>query len=704
MAFIAICAWAGERVDYSYAFAPPHRLTVGRPGASVKTLIDAEPGALTLLWTYDDLRGVPLGVWKPPRVQWRVKIGVAVDGAEVKQSTWTRAADGIPVLEYEYASGGANVKFEVAGAEPGALGRIRIRSTDQHRHRVSVRAEVLGGWVAHNPAWIEPGRNPDTLVAMQMERPDRVLLLMLGGKAGAPMKKAVAMEWDAGATEATGWLVRPQQAYEADLPALRQHDWPREFHDANEEWRRLLASGSRFLVPDAGVARAFRASLADLYIMREPLAQGYTGTICGTDVYRSTNPFEPSLTAIALDQMGHHQAAADGMRVHIDAQSEDGNWNDPQGWAHHMWGAAGMKSWAVMEHFRLTGDRAYLESVYPQMRKSSQWQAKQRLRAGADGLMPRGMGDGGLMRGDDHFGVFYPHNFLAVMADRLAAEAAEALGRTSDAAELRRNYETSLTALRGSLEKGAIQENGWRWIPGSPGNVDGSRWGALYSLVPGGILAPDDPLIEGTLRKIEATLSPGGQPVHTGWMADGTWPAIALDNLAEAHLMRGEGDASAAYLYSTLNHATPLITWCEERGLEAGTSKTSGDRQHLWTPLSVVRLVRDSVVMEQGGELHLAAGTPRSWLSDGRAVGVERAPTHFGEISYRMASTKDGLHAEIDQPSRSAPKMIVLHLRQSEKRQPKSVRRDGKPAAFDAACECVRLKPGSGRTVVDAVY
>lgn len=702
---IAAAACAAERVDYSYAFAPPHRITVGRPGASVRTLLDVEPGALTLSWTYDDLRRVPLAVWKPPRVGWRVKLTVSVDGVEVKRSTWTRARSGAPVLLNEYSAHGASVALEVAGGETGATGRIAMRSTDGRPHRIAVRAEVLGGWVAHNPAWIEPGLDPDALLAMQQERPDRVLLLLLGGKPGPPQKKALTMEWQVeAALSAAGWLVRPQEAYQASLPELRRKDWSAEMTRATQEWTALLASGARFEIPDDGVAHAFRASLADLYIMREPLAGGYTGAVCGTEIYRSTNPFEPSLVAIALDQSGHHAAAADGMRVHLDMQAEDGNWNDPQGWAHHMWGSAGMKAWAAMEHFRLTGDRLYLAAVYPRLLRNSRWQAAQRARGGTNGLMPRGMGDGGLMRGDDHFGVFYPHNFLAVLADCLAAEAAGILHRRAEAAELRRNYETALGAVKASLEQGAITEAGFRWIPGSPGDAGGSRWGALYALLPAAILEPRHPLIDGTLRKIEATLSPGGQPVHTGWMADGTWPAISLDNLAEAHLLRNEGDASAAYLYSTLNHATPLTTWCEERGLEPGTTKVSGDRQHLWTPLAVVRLVRDSLVMEQGGELHLAAGTARSWLQPGRSVGVEGAPTHFGPVRFRIASTGSALRAEIDPPTRVAPESLVLHLRQAEKLTPRAVRIDGKTAQFDAACECVQVPAGQGRVTVEAVY
>ena len=39
-------------------------------------------------------------------------------------------------------------------------------------------------------------------------------------------------------------------------------------------------------------------------------------------------------------------------------------------------------------------------------------------------------------------------------------------------------------------------------------------------------------------------LSKGVQPVHTGWMADGAWVAITLDNIAEVNLLRGNGDAA----------------------------------------------------------------------------------------------------------------------------------------------------------------
>ena len=282
--------------------------------------------------------------------------------------------------------------------------------------------------------------------------------------------------------------------------------------------------------------------------------------------------------------------------------------------------------------------------------------------------MPRGMGDCGLLDDGDLYGVFLPHNIWAVYADKLALEAAEILGRTGDRDELRRIYETGRADLLTALDRGAIHESGYRWIPGVPGKVSGSRWGALNALFPCQLLPPDHDLITGTIRKIESNMSPGGIPIHTGWLADGMWVAITLDNLAEAHLVRHNGDAAAAYLYATLNHATPLVTWCEERGPEPGATKCTGDRQHLWTPVAVVRCLRDCLVMEQGANLELALGSARHWLAGGQPIQVGQAATPFGPVSFQLqfdqgASTVHGTLTLDAKPQFRQCAAVNLHVR-----------------------------------------
>jgi hypothetical protein len=705
-----------DEVNFGYAFAPPHRMTVARPEASEKTLLDLEAGVLTMSWSYDDLRNTPLAIFKTPRTGWRIKIRPLLDGKPLLQNTWSRGEEFLPILKSKYFEPAGSVQLEVIGGATAALARVKVQNSDSVAHRFSVACEAVDGWVMHNPSWVEPGKDPDALVAGQAERPDRLLLFGIGASKFPDDRTTMTLEWVLQPGEMrNGWIIRPYLSYQEDLPRLRQKDWSEEFESATKEWQSLLGRAVSIQIPDSAVRNAFYACLGDLFIMREPLAAGYMGTLCGTEGYRSTNPFEPSLAVIALDQAGFHDEAANGLRVHLDMQEANGNWSDPKGWAHHMWGASGMKAWASTEHFKLTGDQSYLRAVFPRLAASSRWQETQRQKTriaesanppATYGLMPRGMGDGGLMNGSDYFGVFYTHNVLAVFADQLAVQSAETLGEADQLVELRKIHDAGLRDLRASLRAGAIRQDDYQWIPGSPANPTGSRWGALYTLFPTGILEPDDPLVVGTLKKIEQSISPGGQPVHTGWMEDGAWVAITLDNVAEAHLVRGDGDTAIAYLYSTLNHGTPLFTWCEERGQEPQTKKTSGDRQHLWTPLAVVRFLRDCLVMERPDSLHLGLATARSWLRQGAMVGIREAPTHFGNVSYQIQSDVDKgvIRAEIAPPAREPWKEIVLHLRHPQYKKMRQVTVNGISHSFESQNELVRIASARAAVHVEAFY
>ena len=669
------------RVDFSYTFATPHRLTVARPDSSDKTLLDLQPDHLRMAWTYDDLTHCPLAAFRTPKTDWDIRLIPEVDGHAFAKSTWTRVGGYLPVLENVYEDNGVRMELQVVGAATAALVHVLIANPSNAPHRVTLRCDSAN-W-GENPAWVDPARLVgDNLVAGWNDRADRVLILGLGADAYSvqgdkrpPGSRNLIMVWDVKPGETrTSWVVRPYRGYAADLPKLRKRDWAKEVEQAKTEWHTLLNRACQISIPDPGVQNAFRASLADLFIMREPVEGGYLAACPGTEVYRAPNAFEAAIVAVALDQCGYHKEAAAGYQISLDMQEPDGTWADPKGWGHLMWGNSGFKAWAAMTHYRLTGDRQYLARIYPRLAASSRWQEQERQRArisnGAErpltyGLMPRGMGDCGLMNDGDLYGIFLPHNIWAVYADRCSIEAAEILGKTKDLPELRKIFQVANEDLLRALERGAIPENDYRWLPGVPGKTSGSLWGGLNALFPCGLLPADHPLITGTIRHMESRLSKGGIPIHTGWMKDGMWVAITLDNLAEAHLARGNGDAAAHYLYATLNHGTPLYTWCEERGQEPGTTQCSGDRQHLWTPVAVVRAIRDSLVMEQGDALHLALGTDRSWLASGKPVGIADAPTHFGRVSFsiRYDAALDRLEGEATFPKESSFAKATLHVR-----------------------------------------
>ena len=635
------------RVDFAYAFATPHRLTVARPNSGNKTLLDCQTSSLRMAWTYDDPTRFPPMAFVTPVTTWELRLTPRLDGSPFARTTWTRLDGCLPVLDNAFHDSRGAFRFEVCGGMTACVTRITITNTGDRPHEFSLQVEKPGGWAGYNLAWIDPHQPGDALFAGWLDRADRVLVFGLGADAyPATQATGLNMVWQLqpGQTR-TAWLVRPYSAYAKELPALRGQDWQAAFEQARAEWQALLDRAVRVQIPDPGVRNAFYAGLADQFIMREPIAGGYIAGEPGTEGYRAPNSYEAGIMAIALDQAGLHDHAEIGYRLPLEMQEPNGDWTEPKGWAHFMWGGPGFKCWAAMTHYQLTGDRDYLAQVYPRMAASSRWQETQRAttrqlvdgqRPLTYGLMPRGMGDCGLKDGDDLYGVFIPHNIWAVYADRCSVEVARMLGRASDLPDLERIYETALNDLVRAMDDGAIQEEGYRWIPGVPGKTSGSRWGALNALFPCELLPPDHELIDGTLRKIESQLSPGGIPINTGWLPDGMWVAITLDNVAEAHLARGNGDAAAEYVYATLNHGTPLYTWCEERGQEPGSTKITGDRQHLWTPVAVVRALRDCLVMERDGGLEMALGIPRAWLASGEPVGIDDAPTQFGALSYQM--------------------------------------------------------------------
>jgi hypothetical protein len=664
------------QVDFNYAFASPHRLTVALPDSSNKTLLDATPDYLRMSWTYDNLINKPLAALVLPKTEWEILLKPEVDGRPFAHSRWTRAEGWLPVLDNTYRDDHTLMRLEVVGAQDAAIVRVEVENHDQLPHQFCLRCEKPGGWNGYNPAWVQPDWDADVLLAGWNEQADRVLILIEGGDEKPVINPNTAcLAWNLGPGEkGLGWVVRPYRAYQSQFPALRGTNWEREMEAAREAWRSLIRRSAQVTIPDVGVQNAFYAGLADCFVMREPAADGSIVGCPGTEMYRASSCFEPLIISVLFDQLGLHEASAGNIMMCVNQQGPDGNWSDPLGWAHLMWGASGMKAWSIMEHFQLTGDKQFLAAVFPNMIASSRWQGRQRactrvLVEGEKpltfGLMPRGMGDGGLMGEDgSYYGVFLPHNILSVYADKMTVKAAEILERTDELDELKQIYLDGLEDLLMALERGAIQEEGYRWMPGVPGATVGSRWGTLYAAFPCRLLPPDHALVTGTIQKFEARLSPGGIPVHTGWMKDGMWVAITLDNLAEVLLLRNEGDKAVEYLYATLNHGTPMYSWCEERGQEPGTKDCTGDRQHLWTPLAVARFIRDALVMEDGETLHLARGIDREWLQGGGPLGVTGMETYFGRLSYelRFDQASQRVTGFIELNGRPGSR-VVLHLR-----------------------------------------
>jgi hypothetical protein len=116
---------------------------------------------------------------------------------------------------------------------------------------------------------------------------------------------------------------------------------------------------------------------------------------------------------------------------------------------------------------------------------------------------------------------------------------------------------------------------------------------------------------------------------------------------------------------------------------------------------------RTLFLTERGEDLWLAPFVPSHWLDDGEEVAVAQAPTAFGPVGYRIRSLSAHgiIEAEIDPPTRNAPKHIVIRFRHPQGKRMRSVwLGTALHPHFDAERECIRIVPsGRARVTVRAI-
>jgi hypothetical protein len=116
---------------------------------------------------------------------------------------------------------------------------------------------------------------------------------------------------------------------------------------------------------------------------------------------------------------------------------------------------------------------------------------------------------------------------------------------------------------------------------------------------------------------------------------------------------------------------------------------------------------RNLLVMEQDDTLWLARATLRAWLKQGKKIGVQNAPTYYGQVAYEIVSDVDHgkINATVEIPTRKAPKSVLLRFRHPTAAPIKSVAVNGKEwKEFNKEKEFISLKGLTGTVAVTAKY
>ena len=684
-------------IDFSYSFSAPHTLTLSRPSASEKIIAEAMKEGLRFSWTHRNLKELYPLSWETFPIDVKLFMSLSVENEKAEFIKWYRHESGAPYLFAEGEKNGVKFIFSAIASKTGVIVKAELINNTIDKKSVIIETAHLNGWVISNKGWVD-GINHNVLLKMNNGRADRIICLSQGandylmyglenhetsedtpppfsnkelGISDNSMKKISSLFNIKKGDIRVGYFIFPYEEYFENLEKLKKTDFEKETKNALKEWEKLLDKGAKIEIEDEMLMHCYNASLADIFVMREEIGKNSTGISCGTHFYRSSNSTEPLECDILLDNLGYQKEALSDFRMHLEAQDENGCWASSKGWEHEFWSAPFNKASAIMNHYKITGDIGFLKKYYKNMLKSTMFNhearnsTKKSPREFERGLMPRGMGDCGMMNGEDYYGVFYPHNVLSVAADRLTLEAAKILHKTSDVLLLNNIYTEARRDLLFSMRNNLLSINGLNIIPCTCG-YNTSLYGCLYSLFPGNLVKADDPMLADTVNYIETMKkSEGGLPLGTGWMKEGLWVAMALSNFARTYLRMGKYQLAKNYLYPALNHASPFVTWCEERGSEKDTKETSGDNQHLWTPLSVCQYITDALYFEDEDNIHLLAGAMPNWLLENKKLSVKGLYTPYGKLDLSIKN-KDLTYNVNIKTQKEITKNIILHLPKSE--------------------------------------
>ena len=415
---------------------------------------------------------------------------------------------------------------------------------------------------------------------------------------------------------------------------------------AREAWRDRLADGMELRLPDPRYAACFEACKAYLLLFND----GHEIT-AGPLTYHRHWFRDAAYLLNALGKLGYTAEVAEILRCTALKQWKNGYFCSQKG----EWDSNGQAIWAILEHYRTTGDEVLLRELYPAIKRGVLWIEKKRQDVTFSRHKPRGLLPAGFSA--EHLGpndFYYWDNFWGLRGVIDGIQAAEALRHSADARlfeSARRAYLRDLQeAISRDLEHGESHV-----LPAAPHRrPDAGMIGNICAAYPLALFSPDDtPWLRNTITFIRDHLfHDDGFYQHMIHSGVNTYLTLQM-----AQCLVSMGDMGAFRLMDyMIELASP--TWCWPEAVNPRTlGGCMGDGHHGWAAADWVVLVRNLVLRENADCMEITRLVPAEWCRVGARIGATNAPTHFGAVSSVDVEFGDGtetltLHAHWRRPPR----------------------------------------------------
>ncbi len=418
------------------------------------------------------------------------------------------------------------------------------------------------------------------------------------------------------------------------------------------EWHQQSERGTLVKLPDIHLERAYQAVRNHLHVFDD-----VTHFSPGTFFYHGHWFRDSAFIALGFENAGFGDRVTKKLELFVEKQTLDGFFRSQNG----EWDSNGQAIWTIVNHARRHGDLDTLRRLYPALRKGAIWLETQcRKTLGAPvphaGLLPPGISA-------EHFGPndhYFWDNFWGIAGLKSTLWAAQRLDRKADATRFWNQLEDYRHRLDDAII-GALARTQGDVLPTSPyRNPDNAAIGNLVAVTPLDLFRPEVPWFRPTVEFLMSHNLLHGlffqKIIHTGLNA------YLSVQLARALLALGD-PRWFEILEALMRFGGPTYSWPEAIHPRSNGG-CMGDGDHGWAAAEFISLVREMLVREQGGELHLAAGVPGRWLAEEAELSLTRATTLAGTLSYRLWRERDRLRLlwELKPNPLSEPMPLYFYL------------------------------------------
>ncbi len=289
----------------------------------------------------------------------------------------------------------------------------------------------------------------------------------------------------------------------------------------------------------------------------------------------------------------------------------------------------GQALWGLGQHVRLTGDAAFARRWAPAVDRAVTW-ATNTIATTPTGLLPPSDPKDnewvkGTLTGDQLWGVAGLD-----AAASLAGYAGDAALRTRATKARDTLRARVVNAMRATAVGGRIQPT----LDGTLGTSWGERWAAW----PYPTLAPNDPLVQSSLRAAigeqqEGVAIYGGRYLHS-YLGFRDWQTL---------LRAGDQTQPVAGLYATIAHLTATGGGFETSVAPWSTRDAKVNMApHAWLSAELTTFIHDLIAHDDGTDLLLLSALPSAWTQPGAVTEVQRLPTGFGPLDLKLTPTAGG--------------------------------------------------------------